>query len=67
MFVLLNRQEILPDLADFAFQEQLEAMYWSLFLAAWYNGSYTMAAKRIKSLKLRHTMMLCNQKKNETS
>ena len=53
-----NNREILQDLADFALQEQPEdnflvAMFW-----AWYNCSYSMAAKPIKSLELHYTMIL---------
>ena len=37
---------MLLDHADFTLQEQ-----------AWYNGSYTIAAKPIKSLELHYTMI----------
>ena len=47
-----NYEELLPDLADFAFQEQPEDNLMVAISRAWYNGSYTMAAKLIKSLEL---------------
>ena len=52
-----NNQEILLYLADFALQEQLEDNLMITFSWAWYNGSYTMAAKPIKSLELHYTMI----------
>ena len=42
----------MPDLADFALQEQPEDNLMVAISPAWYNGSYTMAAKPIKSLDL---------------
>ena len=45
---------MLIDLADFALQED------KLMVAIsrpWYNGSYTMAAKPIKTLELHYTMI----------
>ena len=50
-------QEILLDLAGFPFQEQSEDNLMVVISRAWYNGSYTMAAKPIKSLKLHYTMI----------
>ena len=47
-----NNQDILLDLADFALQEQPEDNWMVAISWAWYNGSYTMAAKAIKSLEL---------------
>ena len=44
-----NNQEILLDLADFTLQEQTEDNLMVAISQAWYNGSYTMAAKPIKS------------------
>ena len=44
-------------LADFALQEQPEDDLMVAFSRAWYNGSYTMAAKPIKSLELHYTMI----------
>ena len=44
------------NLADFALQEQLEGNLMVAISRAWYNGSYTMAAKPIKSLELHYTM-----------
>ena len=54
-----NNQEILVDFADFALQEQLEDNLMVFISQAWYNGSFTMAAKPIKSLKLHYTMIQC--------
>ena len=55
-----NNQEILVDFADFALQEQLlEDNLMVSISQAWYNGSYTMAAKPIKSLKLHYAMIQC--------
>ena len=42
-------------LADFALQEQAQDNLMVAFSSAWYNGSYTMAAKPIKSLELHYT------------
>ena len=52
-----NNQEILLDLPDFALQEQQEDNLMVAISRAWYNGSYTMAAKPIKSLQLPYTMI----------
>ena len=52
-----NNQELLLDRADFALQEQAEDNLMVAFSWAWYNGSYTMAAKPIKSLELHYTMI----------
>ena len=52
-----NNQEILLDLADFALQEQPEDNLMVAISRACYNGSYTMAAKPIKSLELHYTMI----------
>ena len=48
---------MLLDHADFALQEQTENNLTVAFSRAWYNGSYTMAAKPIKSLELHYTMI----------
>ena len=45
------------DLADFALQEQPEHSLMVAISRAWYNGSYTMAAKPIKSLEMHYTMI----------
>ena len=42
---------MLLDLADSALQEQPEDNLMVAISRAWYNGSYTMAAKPIKSQK----------------
>ena len=52
-----NNKEILVDFADFALQEQLEDNSMVSIFRAWYNGSYTMAAKPIKSLEMHYTML----------
>ena len=52
-----NNQETLLAFADFALQEQLEENLMVSISRAWYNGSYTMAAKPIKSLELHYTMI----------
>ena len=52
-----NNQEILLDLADFTLKEQLEDNLMVAISWAWYNASYTMAAKPIKSLELQNTMI----------
>ena len=55
--LLKNNQEILLDHANFALQEQAEDNLMVTFSWAWYNGSYTMAAKPIKSLELHYTVI----------
>ena len=52
-----NNQEMLLDLADFALQEQAEDNLMVAISRAWYNGSYTVSAKPIKSLELHYTMI----------
>ena len=52
-----NNQEILLDLADFALQEKPEENLMVATSRAWYNGSYTKAAKPIKSVELHYTMI----------
>ena len=54
---ITNSQEILVDLADFTLQERPEGNLMVTIYRAWYNGSYTMVAKPIKSLELHYTMM----------
>ena len=55
---ITNNQEVLLDLADFALQEQPEDNFLMFAISrAWYNGSYIMAAKPIKSLELHYTMI----------
>ena len=48
---------MLLDLTAFALQEQSEDNLMVAFSRAWYNGSYIMAAKPIKSLELHYTMI----------
>ena len=55
--VLKNNQEILLDLANFALQEKPEDGLMVAISREWYNGSYTMAAKPIKSLELHYTII----------
>ena len=54
-----NNQEMLLDidLVDFALQEQPEDNLMVAISRAWYNGSYTVAAKPIKSVELHNTMI----------
>ena len=52
-----NNQEILLDLADFALQEQPKDTLMVSISQAWYNGSYTVAAKSIKPLELHYTVI----------
>ena len=52
-----NNQEILLDLAGLALQEEPEDNLMVAISRAWYNGSYTMAAKPIKSLELHYAMI----------
>ena len=54
-----NHEEMLPYLVDFALQEQTEDNYFLMVATsqAWYNGSYTMAARPIKSLEFHYTMI----------
>ena len=52
-----NNQELLLDLADFSMKEQPEDNLTAAISRAWYNGSYTMAAKPIISLELHYTMI----------
>ena len=48
---------MLLDHADFALREQAKDNLMVAFSCAWYNGSYTIAAKPIKSLELHYTMI----------
>ena len=48
---------MLLDLADFALQEQPEDNLIVAISRAWYNDSYTMVAKPIKSLELHYTVI----------
>ena len=50
-FFIKNNQEILLDLVHYALKEQPEDNLMVDISWAWYNGSYTMATKKIKSLK----------------
>ena len=52
-----NNQAIWLYLADFALQEQPEDNLVVAISRAWYNGSYAMAAKAIKSLELHYIMI----------
>ena len=45
------------DFADFAWLEQPEGNLMDAISRVWYNGSYTIAAKRIKMLELHYTMI----------
>ena len=52
-----NNQEILLDIGDFALHEQPEGNLMVTISRAWYNGSFTRAAKPIKSLELYYPMI----------
>ena len=43
--------------ADFALEKQPEHSFMVAISRAWYNGSYNMAAKPIKSLEMHYTMI----------
>ena len=45
------------DFADFAWLEQPEGNLMDAIFQVWCNGSYTIAAKRIKTLGLHYTMI----------
>ena len=51
------KNQILLDFADFAWLEQPEGNLMDAISRVRYNGSYTMAAKPIKTLELHHTMI----------
>ena len=51
-----NHQQILLDFADFAWLEELEGNLVDAISRVWY-GSYTIAAKPIKTLELQYTMI----------
>ena len=53
----VNNQEILITCVHSALQEQLEDNLMVTISWAWYNVSYTMAAKPIKCLELHYTMI----------
>ena len=57
IFFIKNNQEILLDFVNFALQEHLEDNLMVSVSRAWYNASYTMAAKPIKSLELHYRRM----------
>ena len=52
-----NHQQILLDFADFTWLEQSEGNLMDAISRVWYNGSYTIAAKPIKTLELHYTMI----------
>ena len=55
--VIKNHQQILLNFADFAWLEQPEGNLMIAISRVWYNGSYTIAAKPIKTLELHYTMI----------
>ena len=59
-----NHQQILLDFADFAWLEQPEGTLMDAISRVWYNGSYTIAAKPIKTLELHYTMIQFLIKRN---
>ena len=52
-----NHEQTLLDFADFAWLEQPEGNLMDAISRVWYNGSYTIAAKPIKTLVLHYTMI----------
>ena len=52
-----DNEEMLLDLAVFALQEQPEDYLMVAISRAWYNGSYTMVAKLVKSVELHYAMV----------
>ena len=52
-----NYQQILLDFANFAWLERPEGNLMDAICRVWYNGSYTIAAKPIKTLELHYTMI----------
>ena len=52
-----NHQQILLHFADFAWLEQREGNLMDAISRVWYNGSYTIAAKPIKTPELHYTMI----------
>ena len=48
---------MLLDFADFAWLEQLEGNLMDAISRVWYNDSYTIAAKPIKTLEFHYTMI----------
>ena len=52
-----NHQHILLDFPVFSWLEQPEGNLMDAFSRVWYNGSYTIAAKPIKTLELHYTMI----------
>ena len=52
-----NHQQILLDFADFAWLEQPQGNLLDAISRVWYNGSYAIAAKPIKTLELQYTMI----------
>ena len=55
--LIKNHQQVLLDFADFAWLEQPECNLMEAISRVWYNGSYTIAAKPIKTLELHYTMI----------
>ena len=48
---------MLRDFSDFAWLEQPEGNIVDAISRVWYNGSYTIAAKPIKTLELQYTII----------
>ena len=55
--LIKNHQQLLLDFADFAWLQQPEGNLMDAISRVWYNGSYTIAAKPIKTLELHYTMI----------
>ena len=54
---IINHQQILLDFADFVWLEQPEGNSMDAISRVWYNSSYTIAAKPIKTLELHYTVI----------
>ena len=52
-----NHQQILLEFANFAWLDQPEGNLMDAISRVWYNGSYAIAAKPIKTLELHYTMI----------
>ena len=55
-YFIKNHQQVLLDFADFAL-EKPEGNLMDAISRVWYNGSYTIAAKPMKTLELHYTMI----------
>ena len=54
---IINKYIVLLNFADFTLLEQPEGNLMVAISRVWYNGSYTIATKPIKTLELHYTMV----------